>query len=103
MIPSYAFNHDPDAWPEPSKYDPERFANITASEIHAKGFYPFGEGPKNCIGERFGKIQTKIALVMMIKHFKLSRSDKTIFPVKFNTNIALLAPKHPIYVKLERL
>ncbi|XP_063698178.1 uncharacterized protein LOC134829111 [Culicoides brevitarsis] len=103
LIPSYAFNHDPELWPEPSKFDPDRFENFTTAVAHEKAFYPFGDGPKNCIGERFGKIQTKLGLVMILKNFKMMKSEKTEFPVKFNTRSALLAPKNPIYIKLEKV
>lgn len=103
LIPSYAFNHDPELWPEPETYDPDRFEHYTPALGHSKGFFPFGDGPKNCIGERFGKIQTKLGLVMILKNFRLRRSEKTEFPVKFNTTIALLAPKGSIYVEVEKL
>lgn len=103
LIPGYAFNHDPELWPEPSKYDPDRFEKFNSADAHTKAFYPFGDGPKDCIGARFGKVQTKVGLVTILKNFKLSKSPKTEFPVKFNTNIALLAPKNEIFIKFEKI
>lgn len=51
-IPSIGFHYDDRFWPNPKKFDPERF---TQEEIEKRSPYvylPFGEGPRNCIGMR---------------------------------------------------
>ena len=51
-IPAIGFHYDDRYWKNPKKFDPNRF---TAEEIAARpsqAYFPFGEGPRNCIGMR---------------------------------------------------
>jgi cytochrome P450 family 6 len=52
LIPVYAIHHDPEIYPNPSKFDPERFSDENKRKRHSMSFLPFGEGPRVCIGER---------------------------------------------------
>lgn len=51
LLPILAFHHDPEYFPEPNKFDPERFSDENKSKIQPYSYLPFGEGPRNCIGE----------------------------------------------------
>ncbi|KAK3703575.1 hypothetical protein QZH41_006900 [Actinostola sp. cb2023] len=53
IIPIYSLHHDPEAWPDVEKFDPERFRGPATESRHPFQFLPFGEGPRNCIGKRF--------------------------------------------------
>lgn len=50
-IPVYAFHHNPNIYPEPEKYNPERFDEQTKKMRHPMHYLPFGDGPRNCIGK----------------------------------------------------
>jgi cytochrome P450 family 6 len=52
LIPIHAIHHDPDIYPNPSKFDPERFSDENKRNRHPMSFMPFGGGPRVCIGER---------------------------------------------------
>lgn len=80
FIPVYALHHDEKYFPEPEKYKPERFNEVN---LHGKTFVnrpylPFGDGPRNCIGMRLGKLQTKLGLVTMLKKFRYELSDTLV-------------------------
>lgn len=49
-IPIHALHHDPQYFPNPSKFDPERFSEENKANIVPGTYLPFGIGPRNCIG-----------------------------------------------------
>lgn len=49
--PMSAIHHDPDYFPNPEKFDPERFSDENKHQIVPGSYLPFGMGPRNCIGE----------------------------------------------------
>lgn len=50
FIPASGFHLDPNYYPDPLKYDPERFSQDEKNNRHPYAFLPFGAGPRNCIG-----------------------------------------------------
>lgn len=50
-IPIYAIHHDAAYYPQPEKFDPERFSDENKSAIIHGTYIPFGTGPRNCIGK----------------------------------------------------
>lgn len=84
---------------DPSKFDPDRFseANLAGKNQINQPYLPFGDGPRNCIGLRLGKMQTKVGLVMMLQKFKFGLNDEAKhYEMKFDPNIFLLCPKDKI-------
>lgn len=49
-IPIYGLHHDAKYYPEPERFDPERFSDAHKGDIVAGSYLPFGVGPRNCIG-----------------------------------------------------
>ena len=50
FIPVYALHYDPEYFPQPEKFDPERFSAKYRSKVHPMSYLPFGNGPRICIG-----------------------------------------------------
>lgn len=61
MIPAFAFHHDPQYYPEPEMFDPERFSEENKYNVNLLSYMPFGLGPRNCIGETWQFSSTPLA------------------------------------------
>jgi len=77
-----AIHYDPDIWPDPEKFDPERFTAENKANRHPYAWMPFGQGPRNCIGMRLALLEMKVAVAAILQKFNLVRCEKTVFPVE---------------------
>ncbi|XP_078377241.1 cytochrome P450 3A4-like [Oculina patagonica] len=102
IIPTYAIHRDPDAWPNPEKFDPERFRSGTKDDRdrHSYQFLPFGAGPRNCIAERFALMEIKIALVKILMKYKFIQSPETQVPLALHTGV-MLSPRNGVFLRVE--
>ncbi|XP_013199514.1 cytochrome P450 9e2 [Amyelois transitella] len=84
-IPAWGFHRDPKFFPNPLKFDPERFSEENRHKIKPFTYMPFGFGPRNCIGSRFALCEVKVMLYQLLQHFELSPCEKTSIPAKLST------------------
>jgi len=73
LIPLWNIHRNSENWPEPDVFDPERFSpeTLKTEQRHPMAFIPFGAGPRNCIGMRFAKMEAKLAIIKMVKKFRI--------------------------------
>lgn len=121
LIPALGLQMDPEFYPNPEKFDPDRFTEENKKMRHPFVHLPFGDGPRNCIGWfgfyriryiyhcifvfpglRFGQMQSKIGIATIIKNFRLSVSASSK-PLEFMPSSFLLQPKQTIYLKAEKV
>ncbi|EDS32055.1 cytochrome P450 6A1 [Culex quinquefasciatus] len=103
MLPIYAIHHDPEYYPAPDQYDPERFTPAAVAARHQMAFVPFGEGPRVCIGQRFGMMQARVGLAYLLKNFRFRLSEKTAVPLKILASSTVLATEGGLWLHIEKL
>ena len=70
-------HHDPEFFPEPEKFKPERFLKGNADDIIPHTWRPFGSGNRVCIGQRFAMMEMKIIIAKLLSKFKLTLTEKS--------------------------
>ncbi|XP_023705443.1 probable cytochrome P450 6a14 [Cryptotermes secundus] len=101
IIPVIGLHHDPKYYPDPDRFDPERFSEEEKQKRHHYVYLPFGEGPRICIGMRFGLMQTKVGLVSLLSKYQFSVSKKTPVPLVFDAKSFILAPVGGMWLKIK--
>lgn len=103
MIPFYSIHHDEEFYPSPERFDPERFSVENSKDRNPLTFLAFGEGPRGCIGIRFGMLQVKIALVKLLTNYEFDICEKTTIPMEFVAAAPFLAPVGGMWLQLNQL
>uniref|UniRef100_A0A336K519 CSON013221 protein n=1 Tax=Culicoides sonorensis TaxID=179676 RepID=A0A336K519_CULSO len=95
-IPAHAIQHDPEYFPDPDKFNPDRF-DENSSSYNEYSYMPFGLGPRACIGERFALLQMRIGIVNVLKSFTVEVTNDTPKNFQFEpTNVLLIPDKELI-------
>lgn len=103
MIPAYQIQHDHRYYPNPEKFDPDRFRPELWKARHPMTFLSFGDGPRNCIGLRFGRMQSRVGLAMLLKNYRFEVSKKTPIPMKFSKSGGILSPLDGMHLKITKI
>ncbi|XP_069699328.1 cytochrome P450 6j1-like [Periplaneta americana] len=103
FIPVYALHHDPEFFPEPEKFDPERFTEGNKRERPTFCYLPFGEGPRNCIGIRFGQLQVKTGLIHILSHYNVEPCTDTPVSLVFDPKVFHLKTVEEIPLAFRRI
>lgn len=70
FMPPYVLHRDPALWPDPEKFDPDRFSPENRDTQEAYSYMPFGVGPRQCIGFRFALLEMKTAMFKILSRVK---------------------------------
>ncbi|XP_073984744.1 probable cytochrome P450 6a23 [Rhodnius prolixus] len=99
-IPFYTLNRDETYFPEPMKFNPDRFY---CKEMPPQ-FLPFGIGPRTCFGGRFGLAAIKSAIFHVVQHFEIIIKEDEVpkMPV-LSVNSLLISSKETLWLKFNKL
>ncbi|CAG9859382.1 unnamed protein product [Phyllotreta striolata] len=92
-IPLFGLQYDEKYFPEPEKYDPERFLDAKKYNMDGLVYLPFGEGPRACIGERQGLLQSKLGVISVLSKFEVEKCAQTPDPIEFEAKSLVLQSK----------
>lgn len=83
-IPTFGIHRDEQYYPDPEKFDPDRFNEENRTKIHPYAYMPFGVGPRNCIGSRFALMEVKLLYFHILRNFTLVPVEETQIPMKIS-------------------
>ncbi|XP_013173822.1 PREDICTED: cytochrome P450 6k1-like [Papilio xuthus] len=93
-------HYDPQYYPDPEKFDPERFLPENEKNLKPFTYMPFGEGPRFCLGKRFGTQNATCALAHIILNYKIVAKPNSPLPqeVKIEKKSFFYVPGENLYV-----
>jgi cytochrome P450 len=99
LVPIMYFHRSEKYWDEPLKFKPERFAPDKKNSIDRYVYFPFGGGPRLCIGNNFALMEMQIILIQMYRKYKFRLQPG--FAAEPEPLITL-RPKNGMVMKIEK-
>ncbi|CAH0560971.1 unnamed protein product [Brassicogethes aeneus] len=84
-----------DIYPDPMRYDPDRFLPEEVAKRPQFSFLPFSGGPRNCIGLKYATMVLKSSLANIVRNFKISTIYTSIHDLKLESSI-VMTTAHPL-------
>ena len=98
FMPQWVIHRDPRWFDDPEAFRPERWADGLMQRIHRYAYFPFGGGPRICIGNNFALMEATLILATIARQYRLTLApDARIAPLPTMT----LRPAHGVKVVLD--
>jgi cytochrome P450 len=97
VMSQFATHRHPQFWDDAEAFDPARFTPEREGARHSHAYFPFGGGPRACIGSHFAMLEATMAVALLLQRFRIS-SDQEDVPL--DTEGITLRPKGAVPIQL---
>jgi cytochrome P450 len=77
-VSPWVTHRHPAYWDQPERFDPERFTPAGEAGRPRYAWFPFGGGPRSCIGQHFSMLESVIALATVLQAYQLDAVDTDV-------------------------
>lgn len=99
VMSQWIMHRNPKYFPEPEKFDPDRWRTERSQKLPRFAYFPFGGGPRQCIGASFATMEATLLLATIAQRFRLNAiADHLVQPVPSFT----LRPRYGIKMALQK-
>lgn len=98
-------HRDEEFYERPNEFNPVRLSEevVAGKNLINRPYIPFGDGKRNCIGMRLGKMETKVGLISMLHRFKYELDERhENGDMEFDPRHFLLQPRDDIFLHISR-
>lgn len=103
LISASGVHFDPEFWPDPERFDPERFDAVGNSRRNKFTYFGFGNGPRVCPGRRMGVMIVRAVASTLLRNYRVDLSDKMKGPLKLNKNTFASNIDGGVWLNIKRL
>lgn len=97
ILSPWVVHRDPQWWPEPERFQPDRWLTTDpARPAHA--YFPFGGGPRQCIGNAFAELEAQLVLATMCQRWSFTPAPGK--PPAQPQPLVTLRPRHGVHLTL---
>jgi cytochrome P450 len=101
IVSAYNTHRDPRHFPNPKKFDPDRFSPQNSVGRHPYSYIPFGLGRRICVGQVFGTMESKTILSTVLRRYCITEIEGGIKGLEKNLKLSLvMLPANGIRVKM---
>jgi cytochrome P450 len=93
LMSQWVMHHDARFWPDPDRFDPQRWENPALSDRPRLAYFPFSLGPRGCIGENFAWLEAIVVLATITRSWSLDEADHRELSLRPTIT---LRPAHPL-------
>ncbi|WP_328771214.1 cytochrome P450 [Streptomyces sp. NBC_00286] len=97
LVSPWVTHRHPDYWPDPERFDPERFTPEAEAGRPRYAWFPFGGGPRACIGQHLSMLESVLGLAVLLQAYEFEATDTGEVPLGAAVT---LIPKAPVRCRI---
>ena len=101
MLPQWGVHRDPRWYDDPETFDPDRWTNDRVSDRPNYAYFPFGGGPRHCIGKHLSMLEAQMILATVARSYRLRLAPEQSADLDFAPSLTM-HPSEPIRMEVQK-